>query len=658
MREDFLNSSRASFRTRRRLATAVFSATVAAFGGLQVAAAPETESEICRQKSGGTLSMDSASVTWGQQTSVSWTAQLVNVCADAGPTLDIVDDGGTVVYKVPDAFDGQGTASITPTRVGSLHLRLGTFGGSRELASTGVTVGEPGPLQSGETSVQITGSDIAQRLRLVQAMRTDNMTVTIAGTLEEDLSGLGGIHLGKNVHVIGDRSVVNVGPRLFTTTDPRAFLIVDQDGVRITGIRVDGQESLDPFANVGLPDTAGIQVEAAVNVEIDHDEIFRWRGAGIDVRDGNGANDSAYTGRLNRDNVEDNDNNVWVHDNYIHHNQHPSAENCISGSGHAGGYGVEAADGGYVKIERNVFDWNRHSIAGDGKYGTGYVARDNLILQNGGVHFKCVDPDSSLWVFVANPFAGIGYVVEQMLDPDHIYHTHAIDMHGTNSDCGTFSGDHNCGPAGEYMDISYNTILYTQGNGIHLRGTPSVGMFVRGNVFAHSEHDGSLLTPGAMVQNELGLYDQGNTLGLNTFNERKSCDFDGDGVGDPMIATGVAWWYASSALGGRWVFLKRSPKRLADLVLRDVDGHGRCDVSETVLVPVPNMVGLDRISGAGVLGHVGLLLGNERDVVVPLCDDRIDHITAQGTPPGTAVPVGTSINYEFGVKPSGNFHCQ
>src|SRR5581483_8007938 len=120
-------------------------------------------------------------------------------------------------------------------------------------------------------------------------------------------------------------------------------------------------------------------------------------------------------------------------DNYIHHNQHPASTNCISelfGDNHAAGYGVETADGAYVTIERNVFDFNRHAIAGDGKTGTGYLAFDNLILQHGGVHVRCVQNAGDVWdvaVGFLNPFEETLKLTRDLLDGDYNYHTHMID---------------------------------------------------------------------------------------------------------------------------------------------------------------------------------------------------------------------------------------
>jgi Right handed beta helix region len=373
--------------------------------------------------------------------------------------------------------------------------------------------------------------------------------VRIAGNLNLDLSGMSSLIVAPGVQILGDRMAVRLGPRLFTTTFPRVLLQVGTDGkpsdnVRISGIRLDGGESDDPFSAVGKEDADGIAVFSSTNVEIDHNEIYRWRGSGVVVHDGGG--------RINRERAD----TVRIHDSYIHHNQHPASDDCISRlfeGGHSAGYGVQVADGAYALIERNVFDWNRHAIAGDGTAGAGYLALRNLILKNGGVHFRC--PDAGDWGlalldFVSgDPAAAATLVIKDVLDDDSIYHTHSIDMHGTRKDC-----NYQCGPAGEFMDIEFNTILYTAGNGIHLRGTPTSkeGMVVKHNVFAHEDRYGGILSgvvsPGAMVQEERGLHDSDNIFGLNTFNERKECDFDGDGINDPFIATGVTFWYSSSLL--------------------------------------------------------------------------------------------------------------
>ena len=57
-----------------------------------------------------------------------------------------------------------------------------------------------------------------------------------------------------------------------------------------------------------------------------------------------------------------------IHHNYIHHCQYNGL-----------GYGVSHRSASSL-IEYNLFDWNRHSIAGTGQPGCGYVARHNVEL--------------------------------------------------------------------------------------------------------------------------------------------------------------------------------------------------------------------------------------------------------------------------------------
>jgi hypothetical protein len=100
-------------------------------------------------------------------------------------------------------------------------------------------------------------------------------------------------------------------------------------------------------------------------------EIFHWSGAGIEVRDN--PTPDFPRGRLKNTN----EGAVRIRNNFIHNNRH----------GEGFGYGVNVAKGAYALIERNVFDENRHAIAGDSaadepfdKDFSGYTARENLIL--------------------------------------------------------------------------------------------------------------------------------------------------------------------------------------------------------------------------------------------------------------------------------------
>ncbi len=57
-----------------------------------------------------------------------------------------------------------------------------------------------------------------------------------------------------------------------------------------------------------------------------------------------------------------------IHHNFIHHCQYNGL-----------GYGIALAEA-FAIIEHNRFDWNRHSIAGTGAAGSGYIARHNIEL--------------------------------------------------------------------------------------------------------------------------------------------------------------------------------------------------------------------------------------------------------------------------------------
>jgi hypothetical protein len=166
-------------------------------------------------------------------------------------------------------------------------------------------------------------------------------------------------------------------------------------------------------------------------------------------------------------------------------------------------------------------------------------------------------------------------------------------MHGRDS-CGVWSVFSeklfNCGLAGEYIDIRYNTFQYTEDNAFKLRGTPKLfdtpgieaGAYVVSNVFAHPcilpSSPCSPLNPHyALSQTESGLHQRDNLTGIDTSDELGEGDFDGDGVTDLFQATGVTWWYSS---GGQppWRYLNTSDLRLRDLFLSDFNGDGKTDV--------------------------------------------------------------------------------
>jgi hypothetical protein len=307
------------------------------------------------------------------------------------------------------------------------------------------------------------------------------------------------------------------------------------DRVRISGFRIFGTTDDQQSG-----EAVGIRVRRCVDVEISNMEIHGFGGQGIEVE--NLSEDPSP--RIN------DFSQVRIHDNFIHHNQHPSI------GGHAGGYGVETGHGGArAHIYRNVFDFNRHAIAASFDTG-GYIAEENLVLKGGGWHGR----------------TGGRY-------------THLFDAHG--SGC-WWSGDL-CGNAGEEFHYYRNSFQYVMDNAISIRGKPSMGAYITENVFPHDTlarccgldaliNDAIFSNAAILLNTAENVTWSDNITKTDTFGEYYSqCDFDGDGIDDLFLATGTTWWYSSSGKF-HWTFLNTSSKRIKDLRFGYFDDDDRCDV--------------------------------------------------------------------------------
>jgi hypothetical protein len=448
--------------------------------------------------------------------------------------------------------------------------------------------------------------------------------VVIQNHVKLDLSGRDNLYIAPGVHIIGGRSATDPGPRLFTSTFPlRLFQVGSEyvgnqaDNVRISGVRLEGAEIGN--ADSDDPGSVGITVWSSVHVEIDNNELFGWRGSALQVRD--------PFQRVNSYNY----NTVWVHDNFIHNNMHLRRE----------GYGVAVYESAYALIETNVFDYNRHAIASSGDPGTGYYAVGNLVLDHGGVGG------------VPLPFA---------------WHTHMFDVHGTQ-DC--YGSGSYCGPAGEYFVYTDNTILYTKGTAIKVRGKPSAGAFATRNVFAHSDQWGGIVDDGAMAQNPPGdnFYATGNTFGAD-FNDMlvsavPGCDFNGDSVPDAFLATGATWWYHSNALGpySPWRHLRMSPTKRDNLIFfGDVNSDGICDVKDdtgvvylggvTAVYPpsepqIPFVIGETLAGAESAIAASGLTTGTVS--YINTCDN-IGLVAHQSPAAGSPWSAGQVVNLSIGKR--------
>jgi hypothetical protein len=510
----------------------------------------------------------------GQKTTISW-----NVHAGNCPVTQTI--GGVSVLR-------SGSREETPSTnaTWTLTVRLGSRT-RRWTASVAVTLPKD---EYGRINVTITSNDqLNLFLQAISSQESTNAIVRIQDHVRLDLSYKDHIHIAPGVQILGGRTSNNLGPLLFTTSFPAVLFDIGQqwnaDNVRISGIRLQGADT--SVADEGSPGSIGIYIDSSLNVEIDNSEIYGWHSAAVSVHD--------QRSRIDRRNGKV---AVRIHDNEIHGNQRIGS-----------GYGVESSDGAYARVERNSFDNNRHAMASDGDYGTGYFFYRNFVFRGGGHHEVLGGLDIS---------------------------THQIDMHGQD-DC--WGADGYCGVAGEYMDIRYNTITYTAGTAIKLRGTPIIRMDVSRNVFSHSDVWGNwVVDDGAMEQTDGfdGIHQWDNTFGVDPLSEAYRCDFDGDRLNDYFFLTGENWWMGSDQgrLGFR--YLNASTRGVHDITaIGDVNGDDICDVTagnlvslggRTPITPLArtDIVSRNSVSGALRISHLngGVVVGEDahpvwldRDVV-------------------------------------------
>jgi hypothetical protein len=158
-------------------------------------------------------------------------------------------------------------------------------------------------------------------------------------------------------------------------------------------------------------------------LEVDNCEVSGWSLAGVHLSGGD---------------------NHHVHHCYIHHNQYNGL-----------GYGVcLGSSQAVVLIEQNLFNYNRHSIAGTGKPGNAYEACNN------------VEIGASL--------------------------SHMFDMHGGR--------DRQDGTniAGDWVKIHHNTFRCTRARAVVIRGVPQQASEVYGNWLFHAEPGDGVFSPWPM----------------------------------------------------------------------------------------------------------------------------------------------------------------
>lgn len=303
---------------------------------------------------------------------------------------------------------------------------------------------------------------------------------------------------------------------------------VPNDHVRISGLRLFGPS----FGDQGTFEK-GIYIRKCRDIEVSNMEVAGWGGQGIQVEDEDLPGDTF--GRIEQPS------DVRIFGNYIHHNQHQTD------GGAAAGYGVSVNHGAFAEISANVFDFNRHAIAGAGDMG-GYDAWNNLVLKGGGVH-------------------GVYF--------GEIVYTHQFDIHGDEK-------GGKGGQAGETTLFAYNSFQFINDAAISVRGTPSDSVRIRDNVFPHEalEDDWGEDAIWLYDHSDLGetvFIGPNNIIDHDSYGQYGVCDFDGDQRDDLFLATGQTWWFSS---GGefQWTYLATRTETLDELELVYFDGDTRCDV--------------------------------------------------------------------------------
>jgi hypothetical protein len=274
---------------------------------------------------------------------------------------------------------------------------------------------------------------VRNKAELLNAIKTakNNDLIYINDSAKIDLSDNNKIVIPGGVTLMSGRDQnSSKGALLYTKSLDAILFIVGGENVHFLGLRISGPDTLKRTIQMAqllkegghksyysIPVSRGIQSYFS-RTEISNCEIWGWSHAAVFLKSNNNINcDSNY-----------------IHDNYIHHNQRSGL-----------GYGI-CLDNASALIERNIFDWNRHSIAGTGRPFTSYEARNNVVKENSS--------------------------------------SHAFDMHG-----GKDRKD-NTDIAGSKILIHDNTFYLTSKPDVVIRGIPLIDCLVFNNIF--SQKDSSL----------------------------------------------------------------------------------------------------------------------------------------------------------------------
>ncbi len=374
------------------------------------------------------------------------------------------------------------------------------------------------------------------------------------------------IPLRSNLEIVGERGDLASRPLLYNDIQiARGYAQFELTGrnVRFEGIHLKGPK-LPSQHTTQTPYVDGIKVvQDAANqlgrdVVIADNEFDNWSGGAVWVGAPYG-NELPSVWRQHPEWKHYNYSDVGilrVERNYMHHNVM-----------HNGGYGVVVSSGGWVTINGNLFETNRHAVAATGRAFQGYAARFNYVLEGG---YKQ------------------GYAWNQHFD------VHGETPSGKNKGYG--------GAAGTKFEITHNTIRGEQGYycvpvagctqarpAFMLRGTPTDGAFWQDNVVVHDDKDEAVALQGRAPsdidirrilptsERQFNFKSGGNAYDKDYTREIMLGEFDGDGRTDVFLAAGTAWFISRAGLRP-WEFIRPSTKTKRDLALADIDNDGITDV--------------------------------------------------------------------------------
>ena len=232
---------------------------------------------------------------------------------------------------------------------------------------------EQGPIGGGDgyanavTQGEYTVKNVDALLEALSKAKA-GQTIFIPGETEIDLTARVYIEhlvleIPGGVTLAGDRGHSGSQGALLVSDALKTPVMIRATGpdVRVTGLRIRGpntkryldhhRRSFGPDGKGSgyyyrLPTSNGIRTEHA-RLEVDNCDISGFSHAGVYLTAAEGHH---------------------IHHNYIHHCQYQGL-----------GYGV-CHNTASSLIEQNLFNWNRHSIAGTGRPGSSYVARHNVEL--------------------------------------------------------------------------------------------------------------------------------------------------------------------------------------------------------------------------------------------------------------------------------------